>query len=258
MDSGKLFNQRTSRWYVPYHRMMAQTKKALCYFIMGRTKEALEMVNIILEVDDAERMNYERGMPNSYSRLKAEFEQERMFATTEELKSFAGKARAAIIVADYYYEIEQWKEAVERYCRIDREMRKELNLKARAYLDFMLGNCAVMTEHNNDKALKYFGKFGHEYRNTPTWPRAMMASFMVYQNKCEYDKAMSTLKDVYRKMPDTEWGKRAYYHQGEFMYARDQKKESQKIFETCLNKYAGTWLARGAGQYLEKIKAGEE
>ena len=99
MDSGKLFNQRTSTWYLPYHRMMAQTRKALCYFIMGKTKEALEMVNIILEVDDAERMNYEQGMPNSYSRLKTEFEQGRMFATAEELKSFSGKAWVAIIVA---------------------------------------------------------------------------------------------------------------------------------------------------------------
>ncbi|MCX6992031.1 MAG: hypothetical protein NT011_02690 [Kiritimatiellaeota bacterium] len=257
LEGGKIFNQRTSSWYLPYHRMMAQTKKALCYFIMGKTKEALEMVNIILEVDDAERANYKEGMPNSYSRLKAEFAQGRIFATAEELKSFNGKARVAIMVADYYYEMEQWKEAAERYGQIDREMRKDLNLKARAYLDFMLGNCVVMTEHNDDKALKYFEKFRQEYRNTPTWPRAMMASFMVYQNKCEYDKAMSTLKDVYQKMPDTEWGKRAYYHQGEFLYATGRPEDAQKIFETCLKRYEGTWLASGAGQYLERIKAKE-
>jgi TolA-binding protein len=81
---------------------------------------------------------------------------------------------------------------------------------------------------------------------------------MAYQNKGEYDKALSVLKDVYRKMPDTDWGKRAYYHQGEFLYARGQKKESQKIFTACQKKYADTWLARGAGQYLEKIKTNEE
>jgi len=85
-----------------------------------------------------------------------------------------------------------------------------------------------------------------------------MASFMAYQNKCEYDKAKRTLKDVYRKMPNTEWGKRAYYHQGEFLFSRGQNKKAQEIFEMCQKKYAGTWLARGAGQYLEKIKAGEE
>ncbi|MDO9542492.1 MAG: hypothetical protein Q7J98_09235 [Kiritimatiellia bacterium] len=258
MDSGKLFNQRTSTWYVPYHRMMAQTKKALCVFIMGKNKEALEMLNVILEVDNTERLNYEQGMPNSYSRLKAEFEQERMFATAEELKSFSGKARVAIMAADYYYEMEQWKEAAERYGRIDREMRKDLNLKARAYLDFMLGNCIVMTEHNADKALKYFGKFRQEYRNTPTWPRAMMAIFMAYQNKGEYDKALSTLKEIYRKMPKSEWGMRAYYHQGEFLYSRKQHEKAQEIFKTCLKQYADTWLARGSGQYLEKIKAAEE
>ncbi|MFH1968804.1 MAG: hypothetical protein ABIJ53_00640 [Verrucomicrobiota bacterium] len=258
MDSGKLFNQRTSTWYLPYHRMMAQTKKALCYFIMGKTKEALEMLDVILDVDLAERMNYERGKPNSYSRLKAEFEQGRMFATAEELKSFADKARVAIMVADYYYEMEQWQEAAERYKRIDREMRKHLNLKARAYLDFMLGKCTVMTEHNDDKALKYFVKFRQEYRNTPTWPRAMMAIFMAYQNKCEDDKAFNTLKAIQRRIPKTEWGQQAYYYQGEFLYSRGQKKEAQEIFETCQKKFAGTWLARGAGQYLESIKAKEE
>ena len=131
-------------------------------------------------------------------------------------------------------------------------------MKARAYLDFMLGNCTVMTEHNCDKALKYFNKFRHEYRNTPTWPRAMRASCVVYQNKREYDKVLNTLKEIYRRMPNTEWGKRAYYHQGEFLFSRGQKKEAQKIFITCQKKYMGTWLARGAGQYLEMIKTGEE
>jgi tetratricopeptide (TPR) repeat protein len=238
--------------------MMAQTKKALCYFIMGKTTEALAMVNIILKLDDAERMNYERGMPNSYSRLKTEFEKGKMFATAEELKSFTDKSRVAIIVADYYYEMEQWKEAADRYGRIDWEMRKHLNLKACAYLDFMLGNCTVMTEHNDDKALKYFGKFRNEYRNTPTYPRAMMAMFMAYQNKGEYDKALNTLKEIQRKAPRSEWGKRAYYHQGELLYARGQNKEAQEIFEVCLKQCADTWLARGAGQYLEKIKDGEK
>jgi|GEM_PF-2239675 len=258
MDGGKLFNQRTSTWYLPYHRMMAQTKKALCSFIMGKTKEALEMLNVILDVDLAERANYQQGMPNSYSRLKAEFEQGRMYATAEELKSFTGKVRVAIMVADYYYEMEQRKEAAQRYFRIDREMRKDLNLKARAYLDYMLGNCTLVTEYNNDKALTFYEKFRYEYRNTPTWPRAMMATFTAYQNKGEYDKALNTLKEIQRKAPKSEWGKRAYYHQGEFLYARGQKKKAQEIFEVCLKRYADTWLARGAGQYLEKIKAKEE
>lgn len=258
MDSGKLFNQRTSQWYVPYHRMMAQTKKALCLFIMGKSKDAIGLLNIILDVDYAERMLRDQGMPNSYSRLKAEFEQGRMFATAEELKSFTGKSRPAIMVADYYYEIEQWQEAAERFRRIDREMRKGLSLKARAYLDFMLGNCAMITENNGDKALKYFSKFMDEYKNTPTWPRAMMAIFSVYQNKGEFDKALNTLKEVQRRMPDAESGKMAYYHQGEFLYAKGRKTEAQKIFETCQKKYAATWLARGAGQYLEMIKTKEE
>jgi sec-independent protein translocase protein TatA len=67
-----------------------------------------------------------------------------------------------------YYEMEQWKEAAERYGWLDREMRNHLNLKARADLDFMPGNCAVMAEHDYDKVLKYFSKFKNEYRNTPT------------------------------------------------------------------------------------------
>ena len=85
-----------------------------------------------------------------------------------------------------------------------------------------------------------------------------MAMFMAYQNKGEYDKALNTLKEIQRKAPKSECGKRAYYHQGEFLYAKGQKKKAQEIFEMCLKRCADTWLARGAGQYLEKIKAGEE
>ena len=43
-----------------------------------------------------------------------------------------------------------------------------------------------------------------------------------------------------------------------FLYAIGQKKEAQKIFAVCQKKYADTWLARGASQYLEEIKSGKE
>ena len=84
-----------------------------------------------------------------------------------------------------------------------------------------------------------------------------MAAFMAYQNKGEYDKALKALIAIHQRLPNTEWGKRAYYHQGEFLYAAGQLKDAQKIFETCLQKYNSTWLARGAAQYLEMIESKE-
>jgi len=255
IEIGKLFNQRTSAWYVPYHLMMARAKRSLCHFIMGDRNKALEGLDIILQVDDTERGSYRVGMPNSYSRLKAEFEQGRMFATQEELMAFKGDARTALLVAEYYFEIEQWNEAKRRYERIDRNIRGRLKLSACAYLDFMLGNCALMTG-NTEAALQQYKKFETVYKKTPTWPRAMFNIFNVYQFIPEKKaEGLTYLRQVHARMPDTDLGQRAYYHEGEFWYANGNPDRAKPIFLECEKEYKGTWLARGAGQYLAKIAA---
>lgn len=249
-----VFNRRTSPWYMAYLKFLAHTKYALCCYMKGNTEEAVKHVGIIPHVDEAERRSFETGWPNSYSRLKAEFEQGRMFATKEELSSFEGEARTAIMVADYYYEIEQWREAAKRYRDIDRTMRRKLSKNARAYLDFMLANSLRLVEKDRVGSLAYLHKFRDEYKDTPTWPRGMFALFNVYEYTAGYeDKALGVLKEVHNRMPDDKMGKRAYYHQGEYLYGKGRYNEAREIFEECLVRYEGTWLARGAGQYLERI-----
>lgn len=102
-------------------------------------------------------------MPNSYSRLNADFNQARMFATSEELTNFKGKIRTAVIVGDYYYEMEDWDKAFDIYTYYDRKFGDKLNLRARAYMDYDLGNLYLIKE-NDKKGLEYLSKFeGKKY-----------------------------------------------------------------------------------------------
>lgn len=252
---GKLFNRRTSAWYAPYHRMMAKTKRALCRFISGDRKKALEDLDIILQADEKERGAYQAGMPNSYSRLKSEFEAGRMFCTPEELAAFTGIERTALLVAEYYFELEKWEEAKRHYERLDKTLRPQLNRRACAYLDFMLGNCALMAGHQGE-ALKQFQKFETVYRRTPTWPRAMFGLYNLYQYIPEKKtEALAYLRKIHTEMPDTEFGQRAYFHEGEFWYANGKPDKAKPIFQECRKKYKGTWLEKGSEHYLAKMES---
>ena len=137
-------------------------------------------------------------------------------------------------------------------------MRNSLNVSARAYLDFMLANIALILDRNTSQALEYLKEFGGKYKNTPTWPRVMMVYFTICQNQGENEEALRTLQILHKRMPDKESGKRAYYHQGELLFAKGHIPEATEIFEDCVKKYKGTWLARGASQYLAKIAGMKE
>jgi len=95
-----------------------------------------------------------------------------------------------------------------------------------------------------------------EYENTPSWPRGVFALFSRLQSeKGRQEDALELLRRVSNKIPESEYGRRAYYHQGEYLYnVLKRTKEAEMIFKTVIEKYPGTWLARGAEQYLKEIE----
>lgn len=255
-DVGDLVNRKSCKWYMDYYLVHCACKRAFLLFLLGDKKTAISLLDVILKLDKSERQLYKKGWPNTYSRLKAEFEQDRLFATTEDLKHFKGKLRTAIMVADFYYEIEQWDEAARRYREFDSKWGSKLDLTARAYLDLMLGYTANTTKRRNE-AWKYFKKFetNKRYERTPSWPRAMFTLFTMYQSEPKTrKKGLRCLQLVAKKRKGTAIGDRAYYHQGEFYFAFGHYDKAKTVFLNCQDKFKGTWLARGAGQYLSKIE----
>lgn len=195
-----------------------------------------------------------KGWPNSYNRLKEEFEQDRLFATKEDLKYFKGDLKTQLMVADFYYEIEQWEKAAYRYRKIDRVYGDKLNTVARAYLDMILGHSA-QHEKKYDLAVSYFSKFEErQYENTPSWERVMLVLFTYYQNDQKtHGKALACLKAVEKKFKGKLQGWRAYYHQGEFHFAWKNFTEAKKIFNDVQSRCDINWLLRGSSQYLDLI-----
>ncbi len=248
-------NQFTCPWYFDWLELSLLSKRGLCHFVLGNKEQALEDIKVIIRNSPEEKKNFERGWFNSYSRLKSEFEQDRMFATKEELSQFKGKARTAVMIADYYYEIEDWNTAFELYCLYRELFGNKFNKKANAYFDYVLGNLYLLKKQDN-MGFALLEKFdGKLYEDTPTWPRAIFALFSRYQTmngKEEY--ALELLRRVHEKMPDDIMGQRAYYHQAECLFSWKRYDEATPIFEDVIKKYPGTWLARGAGQYLDEIK----
>ena len=171
---------------------------------------------------------------------------------------FKGRERPALMVAEYYFEIEDWQTAARLYRKFNREHRDRLSLAAKAYLDYQLGNCALMADGDRGQAYELFLRFDKTYARTPTWPRAMMSLFSLAQSRPEaQEAAVGYLQRISKRMPESKWGREAYYHQGEYFFVSGNVQAARKIFETCLARDKGTWLARGSEQYLEKIRKGD-
>jgi hypothetical protein len=257
-----VFNQNTCGWYFDWLRYGVHAKRGLCSYLLGKKDAALGDITVIIAVSPFEKAMFERKSPNSYSRLKNAFENDTMFATREELQAFKGKARTAMIVAGFHYEIEDWTKAYALFTRYRERFGKSSDRNTNAYLDYVIGNLHLIRgtlEGNKDlkrqgvEMLAAFG--GKEYERTPTWPRGVLALFSQKQGeKGKQEYALDLLRRIHREMPDSDYGKRAYYHQGEYLFnVLRRRDEAKGIFEDIAAKYPGTWLARGAGQYLDKI-----
>ncbi|EFK95828.1 secreted protein [sediment metagenome] len=252
---GAIVNHRTCAWYTPYFQMQTGTKRSLCQFILGNKEAAIAGLDIILSTDVHEKRLVENKMPNSYFRLKSEFNQDRMFATKTDLKHFKEPVRTKIIIADYYYEIEKWPEALHRYRQIDVQSGRELDETARAYLDLALGYSSGAIGLA-EESLSHFMKFETLYENTPSWPRAMFHLFAHYQNEVQtHPKALVCLQRIQDKMPRTAFGRDAHIFKGIFFFSFGEVNRAKTIFEECIDKYPTTTTERCAKQYLAMIDA---
>ena len=222
---------------------------------MGDKETAQELVKVILEVDQVERELFENKLPNSFSRLNSEFTKDRLYATKEDLKHFKGKIKTQIMVADYYYEIEQWDEAYRRYREFERDNGDKLDTVARAYLDMMLG-AAAWDEGKREEALKYLRGFeeNDKYLATPSWPRAQDFIVCIYQSKPETrDRCVDILKRVIKYHGNTKEGIVAQIDLGNFYFAFKRDKEAKEVFEQIVNKKVDPGYIFVANDFLKKI-----
>ncbi len=251
---GDIVNRLTSQWYLDRLRYLAFSKYALALYIEGRPEEAVKSLAEMLKYDAYEAKLQKLNYPNSYSRLKSEFQLGRMFATEKELSSFKGKHRTAIITADYYYEIEDWKKAEQSYRRINSIMREELNKNARAYLDYMLINFEILRDRR-EEALKMIDVFNQEYgKQVPSWANVQMQKFNIIQGyEKRTDEALGLLRQISEAAPDDPLGKYAFYRQAELLYARKRFDEAEKIAMETQKRYKGTWLAKASESMIISI-----
>lgn len=251
---GDLFNRRTADWYVPYHRMIAGMKYAFCLFLRGETERAVRELRIIIAVDKHAVALARKGWPNNYYRLRDDFRNGRLFATREDLRHFSGTVKTQLLVADFYYEIEQWDKAARLHRQFNRMHGDRLDRVGTAYLNLVLGY-AAQHDGNKKKSLEYFNRIIREYRDTPSWPRAMFHMFVHYQNDKEtHDKALACLNAIRTYRPGTKHASEAHIYTGIFYYSFGKFDKARTVFNECLQRYPGTPNERCATQYLALIE----
>jgi tetratricopeptide (TPR) repeat protein len=255
-----LFNRNTADYYEAYQRMITKTHRSLCYFILSVFKEskeyrkrALQDIKVITEVDKKDAKLTEQNRPSNYLRLRDGYRLGKLFAKKYELNLFSSKKKllTALLVGDFHYEIERWSDAESAYKRlVQRFGKRSLSHAQKAYLNFVLANCAGM-QGNRDKARKMLSGFKNEFKHTPTFPRAMLV-YASYLNDSK--KKYEALKLVIEKVPEHPMSNQALLNLGKHFLADGEFERAQTMFRRASRSSDAKWRSRGAENAMELIE----
>ncbi len=248
---GAIVNRQTTPWYLDYQRMMAQTRRSLCHFMLGQEKLALADIEIITEVDEADRAMTVRNMPSNYLRLRDGYKAGRLYATKPELAQFPPERRALLMIAEFYFEMEQWDEALRRYRSLQKRFDDVMSFNEKAYLEYAIGAGACLSgdAEQGKTILERFMK--DEYANTPSWPRAITILADLVPG---IDQKAKLLRSVYKRNSNNDLGKRALMYLGQHYYSADKIPEAREAFIELASVAKGTWMEIGAKNFLRHME----
>lgn len=230
---GMLLNRRTAPWYLGYLRVMTGMKLSLAYFINGQRKEAIDELWVIPEYDAMEKQWMNSNMPNSHARLKHGYETGALFARPEDMAAFSGKSKVKLLIADFYFEIEQWAEAKRHYEELRAGWYDRLGAKGQAYLDLVQAQCVLITE-GREAAFPWFERFETRHKKTPSWPRAMLTYASYFENDpATHEKADAIKWAIYNFDPKSDLGQRTLISIGRVLYQRGEHAEAMRHFQRC-------------------------
>ncbi len=256
-----VFNRNTADYYLDYHRMIAKTHRSLCYFIKSiferneaYRKKAMDDIKIINEVDQQSKRLTEQHRPSNYLRLKDGYSKGKLFASKDELRHFDRnkKMLAALLVADFHYEIERWEDAKTSYQRLVKRFGagslKNFTIHRRAYLHFVLALCHIATGQE-EKGITMLRRFDEQFRHTATWPRARI----VYAKQADFKERLRILRTVYRERSSDPMGRLALQTLGEVFIASNMYNKARKVFRKLKRESTNANRVEIAESWLDHI-----
>lgn len=112
----QIINRLHCHWYLDSLKARNGKMLSLCFFMKGDYDQALKAARAVVLYEPLEKMFYNSGQRNSYSRLVKYYKRKWMYAEPEEIKCFSDKLKTALILGDFYYAVE-----AEQRCREIRE-----------------------------------------------------------------------------------------------------------------------------------------
>ncbi|MBA3707644.1 MAG: hypothetical protein H0W83_02345 [Planctomycetes bacterium] len=243
----QVYNSDTCPWYLSYQIMLAQTRRALCHFLNGKTQSAVNDLEIITATDPLDADLTAKCMPSNYRRLHDDFQQKRLYATVPELSQFSGKSLVAVALADFAFEMENWGDARTGYDRLLGAATK-LPTGARAYLTYALAECDVF-QGKRDEAKQRLAPFHAEFLGSPSWPRAIILEASLDPSSNRY----TLLESVIAKYPNSEYSREALLKIGQNHFVCGENQLALQIFKRLQSEAAGTVYDHGASSYINYI-----
>ncbi len=229
--------------------MTAQVRRSLCHFLTDNTKQAVDDIEIINELDPDDHKLTRAGLPSNFLRLRDGYRSGRLYATKNELKLFPPERRIELVLAEILLETERWGDALAAYHRFARKHHDAMSMHERAYIEYATAMCLSM-ESRDAEAIQKLKRFEKEFFNTPTWPRAtlMMADHVIV-----LEKKIDLFQSVYERLGRKGDGLTALLRIGENYYTRQKYSEAREAFLELKEAAPGTWMATGADHYLADI-----
>ncbi|MBN1225321.1 MAG: tetratricopeptide repeat protein, partial [Candidatus Aminicenantes bacterium] len=253
----QIINRIHCRWYLDSLKARNGKMLSLCFFIKGDKEQALKAAKAVIMFEPLERMMYDSRQPNSYTRLIRGYQLGWMRCMPQELALFSDKLRTAVLLGDFYYEIEDEErcEAVRR--RLAEGLLGRLNHDQEASAKYRLAEILYRMFRVQEAKILLLELTGKKYKGAYRSPDALIGLGNIYsaapgrENLVEaircYESAVSVAGTPHHEQTAMYYLASAYREDG-------RPKDALQTYRRLLKKYpAGTYI-KLIEKYINKIE----
>lgn len=235
---GQIVNRLTAPWYLNSLRARSGKMLSLCFFIQGKKDKALNAAKAVLAYEPLERKMYQEKRPNSYQRLLRAYNLGWFRCLPAELKLFRTKQRTAVILGDFYYEVEDYTKCENVRRNLVRKKYGTLTKEQTASALYRLAEACFILK-NEKECRELLERIADQYQNCFSAADALigLGNILSSGGKPENLQRSAELYTAAAKVAKDPLREKAMFYALISWKQLGERKKAEKVLRTLLAKY---------------------
>jgi len=237
-----IINRNTCPWYIDSLKASCLKMISLCYFIQSNKEKAIHYIKSAIELEPYEKILLKADKPNSFSRLLNGYHKGWLRTPPEELNLFSDKLKTAVILGDFYYEIEDEEKCYTIRKNIFQKFYGNLTTKQEGSARCRLAEIMFRKGDKLEKIAKILKAFeSGKFKASPAFPKAMIALGNIYYMKKHlkdnFVSYLSSAISCYEQAAKNAKGldkQTALFYLGNAYRSNGEFKKAEKTYKTVL------------------------